>query len=117
MSSHGTALPEFLRIDVEDAYPGSDIIFRVEIRKASAAEGSSPIVVDLLTRPILEAGTEDIPNLEFRDYQGLSGLEHGDHLTFLLISKTVFDEKIIAEEPRGLDFNIFIRGGLHSLAN
>ena len=110
-----TALPDYLEIDVEDAYPGSEIIFRVEVTKASAAEGDPPLVVELLHKNIGEITSEDL-DLEFSEFD-LLDLANNDELNFQLISKSVYDEIVLSEEFRTLDFDLFIRGGINSLSN
>ena len=110
-----TAFPDHLTVNVEDAYPGSEVIFRVEVTKASADENTAPLVVDLLHKNINELGSEDL-HVEFSEYD-LLDIENGDQLNFQLISKSVFDEIVLAEEFRTLNFNLIIRAGINSLSN
>ena len=109
-----TRIPEFVGVNVDDAYPGSQIIFQVEVTKASADENAPPLVVNLLQKPIGQVTSEDL-QIQFSEF-ALLNIENDDKLNFQLISKTVFDEVILSEELRTIDFDIFIRAGINSLS-
>ncbi len=108
-----SSLPDTIDIVVDDAYPGSEIILRVKVNAEAPDGDPSKSSIDALTRSIRITDSEDL-NIAFSELDQIN-YSNGDQVTFCLISESIFDTLILAEQMVTIDSDLFIRGSVNTL--
>lgn len=110
-----SSLPEYIGVQVDDAYPGSEVILQATITTPSEDPNGEPTVkvVDLLNRNINNIDSEDI-NVQFSEYDRFP-LTSGDEFTLRIIVSSPIDDLVVSEETRIFDTSISIRGSINTL--
>ena len=109
------SLPEKITMNVEDAYPGSEIILQATVTTpaANSSDAAQVKTVVLLHRNISNESHETL-ELTFSEF-GLLPVAHGDMVDFSLISNSVFDSIILDEQSGTIDYNIKVNAGIHTV--
>ncbi len=110
-----SSLPPSIGIRVDDAYPGSEVVFEATVTTPSSTpSGQATVkVIELLNRNIRFSDSEDI-NIDFSEFSRLPLID-GDEVTFRILLKTPFDVLILDEEDRGFRQFLNFRGSINSL--